>query len=65
VENGISLEIIWFDRDVTEVVFNCSNGRFAGIRIEAAAIDSFVAQLVTMDRAIGAIAVLPMATGRA
>jgi len=32
VENGISLEVIWFDEveDLLEVVFRCSNGHFSG-----------------------------------
>jgi hypothetical protein len=30
MENGIRLEVIWFDVDVTEVIVECSNGRFAG-----------------------------------
>jgi len=29
-ENGIRLEVIWFDQDVIEIVLNCSNGRFSG-----------------------------------
>ena len=32
VENGIGLEVIWFDEieDLVEVVFSCSNGYFSG-----------------------------------
>jgi hypothetical protein len=32
LENGISLEVIWFDFDqkLIEIVFACSNGRFSG-----------------------------------
>jgi len=32
VENGISLEVIWFDEveDLLEVVFKCTNGYFSG-----------------------------------
>jgi hypothetical protein len=32
VENGIGLEVIWFDEveDILEVVFRCSNGYFSG-----------------------------------
>jgi hypothetical protein len=32
VENGINLEVIWFDEveDLLEVVFRCSNGFFSG-----------------------------------
>jgi hypothetical protein len=32
VENGISLEVIWFDEveDLLEVVFRCGNGYFSG-----------------------------------
>ena len=30
VYDGISLQVIWFDQDVIEVVFACSNGCFAG-----------------------------------
>jgi hypothetical protein len=30
VENGIYLEVIWFDQDVIEIVLSCSNGRFSG-----------------------------------
>lgn len=30
VENGIHLEVIWFDQDVIEIVLSCSNGRFSG-----------------------------------
>ena len=29
-EKGIRLEVIWFDADVTEVMVQCSNGRFEG-----------------------------------
>ncbi len=29
-ENGIHLEVIWFDQDVIEIVLSCSNGRFSG-----------------------------------
>ena len=29
-ENGVHLEIIWFDQDVIEIVLSCSNGRFSG-----------------------------------
>jgi hypothetical protein len=31
VENGIHLEVIWFDQDVIEIVLSCSNGRFSGL----------------------------------
>lgn len=27
---GINLEVIWFDQDIVEVLFTCSNGYFAG-----------------------------------
>jgi len=32
VENGINLEVIWFDEveDLLEVLFSCSNGHFSG-----------------------------------
>ena len=30
MENGIHLEVIWFDEDVLEVLFRCSNGCFSG-----------------------------------
>jgi hypothetical protein len=30
MENGIHLEVIWFDGDVIEIVLSCSNGRFSG-----------------------------------
>jgi hypothetical protein len=32
VENGISLEVMWFDEieDLVEVLFSCSNGYFSG-----------------------------------
>ena len=30
MENGIHLEVIWFDQDVIEIVLSCSNGRFSG-----------------------------------
>ena len=30
MENGVSLEIIWFDQDLIEVIFRCSNGRYSG-----------------------------------
>ena len=30
MENGIRFEVIWFDVDVTEIVVECSNGRFQG-----------------------------------
>jgi hypothetical protein len=28
--NGITLEVIWFDNDMTEVLLRCSNGYFSG-----------------------------------
>lgn len=31
MQNGINLEVIWFDQDVIEVVLNCSNGHFSGV----------------------------------
>jgi len=31
VENGINLEVIWFDQDMIELVVTCSNGRFSGV----------------------------------
>lgn len=30
IESGIYLEVIWFDQDVIEIVFSCSNRRFSG-----------------------------------
>ena len=30
MENGIHLEVIWFDQDMIEIVLSCSNGRFSG-----------------------------------
>jgi hypothetical protein len=30
VEKGINLEVIWFDQDLLEVLFSCSNGYFSG-----------------------------------
>jgi hypothetical protein len=30
VENGINLEVIWFDQDMVKVVVSCSNGHFSG-----------------------------------
>lgn len=30
MENGIHLEVIWFDQDVIEIVLSCSNERFSG-----------------------------------
>jgi hypothetical protein len=30
VENGITLKVIWFDEDLLEVLFSCSNGHFSG-----------------------------------
>jgi hypothetical protein len=29
-ENGIRVEVIWFDQDVIEIILSCSNGRFSG-----------------------------------
>jgi hypothetical protein len=30
MEDGIEIKVIWFDQDVIEVLFRCSNGDFAG-----------------------------------
>ena len=30
-KGGINIEIIWFDQDVVECQFSCSNGRFSGV----------------------------------
>jgi hypothetical protein len=30
MEKGIRFEVIWFDEDVTEIMAECSNGRFQG-----------------------------------
>lgn len=30
MENGIILQVIWFDEDLLEVTFKCSNGYFSG-----------------------------------
>lgn len=30
MENGIRFEVIWFDVDLTEILVQCSNGRFHG-----------------------------------
>ena len=30
MENGINIKVIWFDRDMIEIVLSCSNGYFSG-----------------------------------
>jgi len=31
VDNGINLEVIWFDHDMIEIAVRCSNGHFSGV----------------------------------
>ena len=30
MDHGIELEVVWFDQDIVEVAFRCSNSHFAG-----------------------------------